>query len=85
VTIFNPFKSMGSNSLRLKPAMDEPRLASPPTASGKLKEATAIAQCRAMPSGVADVPKTAKLPVAIYDLRAARIVSKNNLVAHQMP
>jgi hypothetical protein len=35
--------------------------------------------------GVANVPKTAKLLIAIYDLRAARIVSMNNLVAHQMP
>jgi hypothetical protein len=35
--------------------------------------------------GAANVPKTAKLLVAIYNLRAARIVSMNNLVAHQMP
>jgi len=35
--------------------------------------------------GVADVPKTAKLLIAICNLRAARIVSMNNLVAHQMP
>jgi hypothetical protein len=35
--------------------------------------------------GAANVPKTTKLLIAIYDLRAARIVSMNNLVAHQMP
>jgi hypothetical protein len=35
--------------------------------------------------GVANVPKTAKLLIAIYNLRAARIVSMNNLVADQMP
>jgi hypothetical protein len=35
--------------------------------------------------GAASVPKTAKLLIAIYDLRAARIVSMNNSVAHQMP
>jgi hypothetical protein len=35
--------------------------------------------------GVADVPKTAKLLIAICNLRAARIVSMNNPVAYQMP
>jgi hypothetical protein len=35
--------------------------------------------------GAADAPKTAKLLIAIYNSRAARIVSMNNLVAHQMP
>jgi hypothetical protein len=35
--------------------------------------------------GAANVPKTAKLLIAIYNLRAARIVSMNNLVADQMP
>jgi hypothetical protein len=35
--------------------------------------------------GVANVPKTAKLLTAICNLRGARIVSMNNLVAHQMP
>jgi len=35
--------------------------------------------------GAANVPKTAKLLIAIYNLRAARIVWMNNLVAHQMP
>jgi hypothetical protein len=35
--------------------------------------------------GVADMPKTVKLLIAIYNLRAARIVSMNNPVAHQMP
>jgi len=35
--------------------------------------------------GAANLPKTAKLLIAIYNLRAARIVSMNNLVAHQMP
>jgi hypothetical protein len=33
---------------------------------------------------VADQPKTAKLLIAIYGLRAARIASMNNPVAHQM-
>jgi hypothetical protein len=35
--------------------------------------------------GAANVPKTAKLLIAIYDLRAARIASVNNSLAHQMP
>jgi hypothetical protein len=35
--------------------------------------------------GAANVPKTAKLLIGIYDLRAARIVSMNNPMAHQMP
>jgi hypothetical protein len=35
--------------------------------------------------GAADGPKIAKLLIAIYDSRAARIVSMNNPVAHQMP
>jgi hypothetical protein len=35
--------------------------------------------------GAANAPKTAKLVIAIYNLPAARIVSMNNLVAHQMP
>jgi hypothetical protein len=35
--------------------------------------------------GAANVPKTAKVLIAIYNLRAARIVSMNNPVAYQMP